>query len=328
MAGRKGVLGAARELFIASSDASEVMTDSRIRVGRRTIQISNPDKVLFPDDRITKADLVDYYRTVGPAMTAETKDRLLTMERFPDGIDGTRFFQKSSGSYFPDWIRTATVSKERGKGRITHVVANEAATLVYLANQAAITLHVTLSRIARIHFPDRIILDFDPSTRGFARVRRGALRAREVLEELGLPSFVKTTGSRGLHVVVPLDGKSDFDEVRGFALAVADYMARDDPRNMTIETSKAKRGDRVFVDWLRNGYAQTAVAPYSVRARRGAPVAMPVEWEEIEAGRVKPDAFRMSDAVSALSAKKDPWKGWRRRARSLREPSRKLERMA
>ncbi len=299
-----------------------------IRVGRRTIQLSNPDKLLFPDDRITKADLVEYYRTVGPAMTVGMKDRLLTMERFPDGIDGTRFFQKSSASYFPDWIRTATVSKERGKGQITHVLANEAATLVYLANQAAITMHVTLSRIARINFPDQMILDFDPSTRGFARVRRGALRAREVLDELGLPSFVKTTGSRGLHVVVPLDGKGDFDEVRAFAQAVAGYMVKDDPRNMTMETSKSKRGDRVFVDWLRNGYAATVVAPYSVRARRGAPVAMPVAWEEIESGRVKPDGFRMSDAVRALSEKRDPWKGWRRRAHSLREPSRRLNRIA
>jgi bifunctional non-homologous end joining protein LigD len=304
------------------------MTDSRVRVGRRTIQVSNPDKVLFPQDRITKADLVDYYKTVASAMTAETRDRLLTMERFPDGISGERFFQKSSGRYFPEWIRTATVSKERGRGRITHVLANEPATLVYLANQAAITMHVTLSRIARIHFPDQMILDFDPSTKGFARVRRGALRARELLDELALPSFVKTTGSRGLHVIVPLDGKSDFDEVRAFDRAVADHLARDDPRNMTVETSKAKRGDRVFVDWLRNGYAQTAVAPYSVRARRGAPVAMPVEWEEIEHGRVKPDGFRMSDAVSALSEKRDPWKGWRRRARSLREPSRRLKRIA
>jgi bifunctional non-homologous end joining protein LigD len=160
-----------------------------VRVGRRTIQLSNPDKVLFPDDRITKSDLVEYYRTVGPAMTVETKDRLLTMERFPDGIDGERFFQKSSGRYFPEWIRTATVSKERGKGQITHVLANEAATLVYLGNQAAITMHVTLSRIPRIHFPDQMILDFDPSTKGFARVRRGALEPGSCSTSLGfLPS--------------------------------------------------------------------------------------------------------------------------------------------
>jgi bifunctional non-homologous end joining protein LigD len=315
-------------VFVASSLASGVMTDSRVRVGRRTIQVSNPDKVLFPQDRITKADLVDYYKTVASAMTAETRDRLLTMERFPDGISGERFFQKSSGRYFPEWIRTATVSKERGRGRITHVLANEPATLVYLANQAAITMHVTLSRIARIHFPDQMILDFDPSTKGFARVRRGALRARELLDELALPSFVKTTGSRGLHVIVPLDGKSDFDEVRAFDRAVADHLARDDPRNMTVETSKAKRGDRVFVDWLRNGYAQTAVAPYSVRARRGAPVAMPVAWEEIEAGRVRPDGFRIADAGRALSEGSNPWRGWRRRARSLREPMRRLKRIA
>jgi bifunctional non-homologous end joining protein LigD len=300
----------------------------RVRVGRRTIQVSNPDKILFPKDRITKAELVEYYRTVAPAMTAHTKDRLLTMERFPDGIDGERFFQKSSGRYFPEWIRTATVSKEGGAGRITHVLANDAATLAYLANQAAITMHVTLSTIDRIHFPDQMILDFDPSTSGFGRVRRGALRARELLDELGLPTFVKTTGSRGLHVVVPLDGRNDFDEVKAFARTLAGYMARNDARDLTVEARKAKRGDRVFVDWWRNNYAQTAVAPYSIRARRGAPVALPIAWAELEAGRVKPDGFGMEDALRALSNGGDPWKGWRRRARSLKEPAKRLKRIA
>ena len=175
--------------------------------------------------------------------------------------------------YFPGWIRRARVAKENGE--VEHAVAEDAATLVYLANQACVTLHVGLARVDRIHHPDRLVIDFDPSDEDFDKVKRAARAARRLLEETGLVPFVQTTGSRGLHVWVPLEPETTFDEVRGFAADLADRLVAQAPEELTTEQRKAKRGTRVFVDVARNAYGQTAVAPYSVRARAEAPVATP-----------------------------------------------------
>jgi bifunctional non-homologous end joining protein LigD len=298
----------------------------RIKVGRRAIEISNPDKAMFPDDGITKRDLIDYYLSVADVMLPEIKGRLLTMERFPNGIDGKRFYQKDISDYFPDWIDRKTVPKQGG-GRVTHVVANDKATLVYLANQACITLHMSLSRKDSIDNPDQMIFDLDPSADDFGEIRHAALDLKDVLDDLGLHSVVKTTGSRGLHVTIPLDRKEDFKSVRKFARTLAGHFAEQSPDRLTIEARKEKRRGRIFVDWLRNSNGATAVAPFAVRARPGGPVAMPVAWDEVRSSRLSPRRYVMKDVLKGLATTEDPWKGWRRKARSLKEPGRRLERL-
>ena len=287
----------------------------KIKAGRRQIEITNPDKVLWPDDGYTKRDLAEYYAAVAPAMVAHTKNRLATLERYPDGIEAHRFFSKDAPKHFPDWIERKTVPKKGGT--VSHVVINDAATLVYLAQQAAIVLHVTTHRTDDLEHPDQLMFDLDPSTDDFSVVRETALSLRELLEELSLFSVVKTSGSRGLHIVVPLDRSNPYSEVGRFALSVGELLEARDPNRVTLEFSKADRGRRLFLDCLRNRFGQTAVAPYGVRARSGAPVAMPLAWAEVEDKGFDPRAWSIKSAISRVTTEPDPWKGWRRRARGL-----------
>jgi bifunctional non-homologous end joining protein LigD len=288
------------------------------RVGRRVVAISNRNKVLFPEDEITKGELIEYYAAIAPRMVPLVRDRPLTMERYPDGIDGERIMQKNIAKYFPDWIPRVDVRKKDGS--VTHVLANDAATLAYLAQQASITQHVWLSTLKAPTKPDQIIFDLDPSREDFAEIRRTALRLREMTSELGLVPFVKTSGSKGLHVVVPIKPELEFDVVWEMAAAVARQLAAERPKTLTTEFMKAKRAGRIFLDVNRNAYAQTAVAPYSVRPLRGAPVAVPLAWEEVEDRRLRPDGFSMKKALERA----DPWTGFRRAARSPLKAARAL----
>jgi len=277
-----------------------------ITVDGRSIEIGNPDKVLFPESELTQADLADYYRRVAPSALPHLKGRPLSMQRFPDGIGASGFFQKDIPDYFPDWIGRAELSAE--DGTVTYVVAEDAATLVYLANQACITPHVGLSRVDRPDVPDRLIFDLDPSDDDFAKVQRTAQRLKALLDRIELPSFVMLTGSRGLHVVVPLDRKNAFDEVRAFARSIADHLAARHEDEITAKQRKAARADRVFVDYLRNAYGQTTVAPYGVRAREGAPVATPIDWSEAGSGTLQPERYTIRNLFRRLAQKPDPWR--------------------
>src|SRR5215210_3583661 len=184
-----------------ATEASVAITGV-IRVDRQEITISRPEKVLFPEDGITKGDLIEYYARIAPRMLPHLQDRPLTLERYPNGINTKRFFQKEVSSYFPKWIRTVTVKKVGGT--VTHILCNDTATLVYIANQACVTPHIFLSRADKLEVPDQLVFDLDPQGDDFEVVRTTALSFKQLLEELALPAFVKTTGSRGLHVVVPL----------------------------------------------------------------------------------------------------------------------------
>jgi bifunctional non-homologous end joining protein LigD len=295
---------------------------STIRIGRRRLEISHPDKVLFPDDGITKADLVEYHRRVARFMVPHTKGAPVMLERYPDGIGGHGFIQKEISGTFPAWVPRVEIPKKGGT--VVHALADNAATLVYLAAQGCLTVHTFTSRVPQLDRPYRLIFDLDPSADRFEWVRDGARGLRRILDELGLVPFLKTTGSRGLHVVVPLDGRSGFDEVRPFAQDVAAVLARADPERFTTEFHKKERGDRVYLDVARNGYAQTAVAPYSVRARKGAPVATPVDWSELDDPDFGPRRFSLFDVPERLEQNGDPWAGMGRQARSLRRPRRRL----
>lgn len=270
-----------------------------IKVGPRRLEISRPGKRMFPSGE-TKGDLVHYYAEVADALVPHAKKRPIAMQRFPDGIGGPGFFQKAAAEYYPDWVRTVTVPK-RG-GELEEVVIGDAATLVYLANQACVTPHLWLSRVDRLDRPDRMIFDFDPSGGTFADIRRAARACGELLREAGLQPFAMVTGSRGIHVTVPLrrSAATGFDRVRAFAREIAEEMVARDPRRLTLEARKGKRGDRILIDIMRNSYAQTAVSPYAVRARDRAPVAMPLRWEELEDPDLRPDRWRMRTARERL----------------------------
>src|SRR5918998_4540845 len=260
-----------------------------VRVDGRDIEISRPDKVLFPDDGITKGELIEYYARIAPWMLPHLHDRPLTLERYPNGINTKRFFQKEVSSYFPKWIRTVTV--EKVGGTVTHVVCNDTATLVYLANQACITPHIFLSRTDKLDVPDQVVFDLDPQRDDFEVVRTTALAFKQLLDELELPAYLKTTGSRGLHVAVPLRRRENYDAVRSFGRELADIIVSQAPDDRTMEQLKANRGDRVFIDTNRNGYAQLVAPAYAVRARQGAPVSVPLAWTDLNKKDLRSNSF-------------------------------------
>lgn len=294
-------------------------------IAHHAIELSNTDKVLFPDDGITKGELIRYYRRVAPQMLPHLKGRMLTLHRFPDGIKKPGFYQRAVADYVPSWIPRHTF-RDKGGGRTTSVVGNNAATLVYLANQACVTPHAWLSRVDKLDYPDRLIFDLDPSTNNFALVQKTALALRDVLKELGLVPFVQTTGSRGLHVVVPLDRRTPFDEVRAFAREVSAVLVERNADCCTVEQRKAKRKHRVFIDTLRNSYAQSAVPPYAVRARKGAPVATPLTWREVQDRKLTPQKYTIRTIFRRL-VREDPWKRMESSARRLDPARQRLAKM-
>jgi bifunctional non-homologous end joining protein LigD len=294
-----------------------------IRAGRRTVELSRPDKPLFPSG-VTKADLARYYEAIAPAMLGQIAGRPLNLERYPDGIEGTKIMQQQASDHFPEWVGRVTVPKQGGT--VTHVVVSDAATLVYLADQACITLHAWLSRADRLERPDRMILDLDPSDGSTDAVRAAARDVGELLRELGLEPFAMATGSRGYHVTVPLQRRAEFDEVRAFARDVARVAVARDPR-LTLEARKAARRGRILVDVMRNAYAHTAVAPYSVRPRPEAPVATPLRWEELSERTTRPDRWTLRTVPNRLQQEGDPWDAIRSNAGTLGAPRRRLQKL-
>ncbi|HET9123962.1 MAG TPA: non-homologous end-joining DNA ligase [Solirubrobacteraceae bacterium] len=287
-----------------------------LRVGRRTVRISHPDKALFTSPEVTKLRLARYYEAVGAAMLPHLRGRPLALEAFPAGIAQKGFFLKSVPDHFPPWIARATVPK-RG-GSLTQVLAEDAATLVFLAGQNVITPHVWLSRADRPHEPDRLIVDLDPSPEvRFAEVRAAARAVGERLRDAGLATYAMVTGSRGVHVACPLRRGADFPAVHRFARSLAESMVADDPARLTLEWHRSERGRRIYLDVNRVAYAQHVVGPYGIRPRVGAPVAMPIHWEELTDPQLAPDRWTIRSAPERLAAEGDAWAGIGRHARTL-----------
>ena len=294
------------------------MSETEIRAGRRTVALSHPDKVLFPDAGVTKRELAGHYARVAPLMVPLVRDHPVAMQAYPGGIAGPGYFMKNVPDHFPDWIRRVTVGK-RG-GTLTHLLANDAATLVYMANQNVITPHVWTARADKPREPDRVVFDFDPpGTRSvrFADVRAAARAMGDLVRDLGLEPFAMTSGSRGIHVVTPIRRGHDYEDVVAFARTAARMLADQDPRRLTTEVRKAKREERIFIDVGRNAYAQHAVAPYAVRARAKAPVATPLAGEELDDKRLRPDRWTVRTIARRLDDAGDPWEGFRAAARAL-----------
>jgi bifunctional non-homologous end joining protein LigD len=301
--------------------------ENRIKVDSHTIELSNRGKILFPEDKITKGDLVEYYLEVAKTMMPHLRGRPITMHRYPNGIMGEGFIQQDAPDYYPLWIKREYVKRKAG-GTIDHVLCENAATLAYLANQACITIHTWLSVIDAPDSPDKMIFDLDPAGNDFEPVRLAAEEFRKLLvDEFGLPAYAMTTGSRGLHVAVPLDRKSGFDEVRHAARDIAALMVGRYPSLLTAEIRKDKRNGRLFVDIARNAYGQTAVAPYSVRARKGASVATPIHWEELEDKKLTSDRYNIKNIFKRLKDRDDPWKDIEKKGISLAAVEKKLYKM-
>ena len=287
------------------------MTDV-IRAGRRTVTVTHGDRVVIPYSGITKSEIVEHYHRVARWMLPHVRGRPVMMQRFPGSDGNATIYQKAIPSHFPEWIHRVTVPKVGGT--VTHPVIDEAATLVYLANQGSITPHVWLSRVDHLNQPDRMIIDLDPGSGGVADARFAAHLAHDLFTEAGLVPHLMATGSRGYHVVVPLRVRDTFEEVREVCFGLGEALARRAPDRLTTEFHKAKRAGRLFLDCNRNAYAQTAVPPYAVRPRPAAPVAVPLAWDELDT--TDPDAWTVRTIGKRLEGA-DPWAGFARRARTL-----------
>jgi bifunctional non-homologous end joining protein LigD len=287
--------------------------------------ITHPEKVLFPDDGITKGELASYYEAIAPVMLPYVRARPVTMERYPSGIARQGFLQKDVSRGLPAWLDRVEVPKK--DGIVRHLLVGDPRSLIWLANQNCVTPHVWTSRAPNLFQPDLCVFDLDPSLDEPAPLRAAALGVRELLAELGLPSWLKTSGSKGYHVVVPLDGVAGFDEVAQFAHGVGAVLVKRDPEHLTQEFSKADRGDRIFIDTGRNGYSATFAAPYSVRAKPGAPISAPCTWDELTGGEVGPQSFRLRTMERRIADVGDVWSEMQKRGRSLRHPMAHLQRL-
>lgn len=287
--------------------------------------ISHPEKVLFPADGITKGEMAAYYEAVAPLMVPLIAGRPVTMERFPSGIGSKGFMQKNVATGFPEWLERVEVPKKGGV--VNYPVVRETRDLLWLANQNCITPHVWTSRIPDLERPDICVFDLDPSVEDAGVLRRATLSVRDLLAEVGLPSWVKTSGSKGFHVVTPLDGLARFEEVVGFAYAVATALVQRDPEHLTLEFMKADRGNRIYMDIGRNTPGATVAAPYAVRPKPGAPVSAPCTWDEVEAGLATPQAYTVRSMAARLETAGDVWSTMPPSGASLEGPISAIERL-
>lgn len=279
---------------------------NKIKIGRHTIETSHEDILLFPRAGLTKKDLIDYYVRIAPLMLPYIKNRPISMQRFPNGINSESFYQKDAPDYFPSFIKRTPISKEEG-GSVNYIVCNNEATIAYLANQACIVIHIWLSKIDKIDYPDRMIFDLDPSENNFKDVQKAALLFHDFLSDLELPSYAMTTGSRGIHVVVPLKRQHPFDWVRSCSQTIGSLFVAMYPKMFTMQIRKEKRGRLIFIDTLRNAFGQTGVAPYSVRAKPYASIATPLYWHEVSNSKLKPDLYTIKNIFKRLDTIGEPW---------------------
>lgn len=290
-----------------------------------TTVITHPDKILFPEDRITKGELAAYYEAIAPIMLPYLRGRPLTMERYPQGIGAKGFWQKDVSKGFPAWLERVAIPKKDGV--VNYPVVTDKEGLMWVTNQNTITHHIWVSRLPDLNYPDICVFDLDPSKDDVKSVRAAAVGLRDLLEKLGLPSWIKTTGGKGFHIVVPIDGKTPVGTVVRFANAVGSFFVSLAPDQLTQEFSKADRRGRIYMDTGRNGFSATFAAAYTVRAKPGAPVSAPCTWQEVERGTVKPESFTLRNMPDRIEKVGDLWADMRKRGRSLKQPMEKLRRL-
>jgi bifunctional non-homologous end joining protein LigD len=289
--------------------------------------ITHPEKVLFPDSGITKGELCSYYETIAPLMLPHISGRPVTMERYPAGIDKKGFIQKDVSKGFPSWLERVEVEKRSAKepGAVHYPLAGDARSLVWLANQNSITPHVWCARVPKLQEPDVCVFDLDPASDDQETLRAAALWVRDLLEELELPSFIKTSGSKGFHILVPLAGEIGFETTWRFAHGAGAVLVKRHPEVFTQEFIKADRAGRIFMDTGRNGAGATFAAVYAVRPKPGAPVSAPCTWQEVERGVVGPRTFTLRTIADRTREVGDLWSAMYGQGRSLHAAMAKLE---
>ncbi|MCL4379900.1 non-homologous end-joining DNA ligase [Candidatus Dependentiae bacterium] len=273
------------------------------------VTISHPDKVIYPADNITKEQIAAYYQLVSKLMLPLIADRPLTLQRFPHGIAGdVHFFQKNVPDYFPDWIERLTVANKSDTGSTRYVICNNISTLLYLVNEGCLTFHAWLSKKNNLDYPDRLIIDLDPGSTRFSQVKQVAQDLRILLEQVELTPFIMTTGSQGLHIVVPLDAQADFATTRAFIQQLLRHYQEQHSRITTMEMHIEKRAGKIFLDSLRNAFGQTGVAPYSLRPYPGAPIATPLHWEELDDPALISQRYTLTTIAVRLRTVENPWR--------------------
>ena len=292
--------------------------------GDVSVKLTNTDRVMFPESGITKREVLEYYKFIAEYMLPEVRDRALSIERYTKGIDVGGFFQKHWQKHYPDWIRSAELG---AKTVVRYPIADDAAAIVYFANQGGIAMHVWTSRVESPEYPDLLVFDLDPPEGRFDLVRFCALAIKELCDSIDLPTFVKTTGSKGLHVVVPLDGKALYGEAMALANRIAKVLCARHPDKLTQEFYKKDRKGRLYFDVMRNALGATIIAPYSLRGKPGAPISAPIEWEEVEDEGLKANGFTLKGIKKRMKLIGDPWSNLRHRLGSVDDADAMLTRL-
>jgi len=285
--------------------------------GKLPTIVSHPDKVFWPEEGYTKLDLIEYYHAVFPKLAPYVKDRILTLERCPDGMRGECFFQKQVPKGMPLGTPTKRIAHEANRGKFTdYVVGGDWRTQLALVNLGCIAVHVMATRASLPRRPDWVCIDIDPGSGNFADAARAALHVKAGFEALKLVSFAKTSGSRGMHVLVPIRTGPDADKVLAFAESFVTRVAAAHPKELTVEHAVTARQGRVYLDPFRNAFGQTVAAPYSVRRREGSPISTPLAWSELEPA-LDASIFNLGNFRKRLKSA-DPWEGFFRARQTIR----------
>jgi bifunctional non-homologous end joining protein LigD len=282
--------------------------------GDITVTCTNVDRIMFPADGIKKSEVIGYYHFIADYMLPEIRERAISVERYTKGIDSSGFFQKHYQKHYPAWLDKEELG---AKTRVVYPIVDSAAGLVYLANQGSIAFHIWPSRRETPEYPDLLVFDLDPPEGRFDLVRDTALILHELLEELALPAFVKTTGSKGLHVVSPLDGRATFGEVSQLCNRIGKLLSARHSDKITLEFYKKDRKGRLFFDTLRNALGATLIAPWSLRGRAGAPISMPIGWDEVGDPKLAANGFKLREVRKRIDKRGNPWEKLRTRVGSI-----------
>lgn len=278
--------------------------DKEVFIGKNKVKLTHQDKIYFPKEQLTKADIIDYYQSISGYILPHLKNRPLSLNRFPNGIEEDNFYHKDAGENTPEWVKTTEIYSESPDKYIDYIVCNNRATLAYLNNLGCIDINPWNSRISKLDFPDYLVLDLDPSEKNtFEDVIEVALQIKEITDEIKIDAYCKTSGSTGIHIYIPMGGKYEFEKVKDFAHILMKSTQERLPQLTTLERSLKKReSTKIYLDYLQNRQGQTLASVYSVRPHPGAPVSMPLEWSELKKG-LRPTDFTIYNALERIQAK-------------------------
>lgn len=282
--------------------------DYEIKIGKQTLKLTNQNKIYFPDDNITKSDIVDYYFEIAPIILPYLKDRPQSLNRFPNGIKAPSFFQKDlNRDVIPEWVHTEKVHSDSNKEYLNYLICNDKETLVYMANLGCIEINPWNSKLKDLDKPDWLVIDLDPEDIPFTEVIKTALETKNVFDEMDINSYCKTSGGRGMHIFVPLAAKYEYDVVRNFANLIAKKVNERLPEITSLIRQPAKRKKKVYLDYLQNSRGQTLASPYSIRPRKFGTVSTPLDWKEVNS-KLHPTNFTVKNTLKRLDKKGDLWK--------------------